>query len=148
LGLSTAVAGRLGLRRDSFLQRLFSTFPDGPPGIGLLCLRLGTVFLLLHFAITGPSKPSLIAAVAAVALLPGFWTPVAGTVIAVDELWIAFSGYSSQPGDLWTHILAAAVGAALALLGPGAWSVDARRFGRKLLTFGSGTQGRKRTPLK
>jgi uncharacterized membrane protein YphA (DoxX/SURF4 family) len=60
-------------------------------------------------------------------LLAGLWTPVSGASIAVYELWNIFS----QPGDPWAKILLGTLGMALALLGPGAWSVDARLFGWK-----------------
>jgi hypothetical protein len=43
------------------------------------------------------------------------------------ELWSVFS----QAGDPWIHILLGTLGAALALLGPGGWSVDAYLFGWK-----------------
>ena len=69
----------------------------------------------------------LVAAGAAALLLVGLWTPVAGVLTAVAELVLAFS----HPADPWTHILLAALGASLAMLGPGAWSLDARLFGRK-----------------
>jgi putative oxidoreductase len=69
----------------------------------------------------------LVEAGAAALLLIGFWTPVAGVMMAVAETCLAFT-FSSDP---WTHILLGALGAALAMLGPGAWSVDARLFGRK-----------------
>jgi hypothetical protein len=42
------------------------------------------------------------------------------------ELWTAFF---SHPPDPWTSILLGTISLALALLGPGAWSVDARLFG-------------------
>jgi putative oxidoreductase len=69
----------------------------------------------------------LIAAAAAALLLAGFWTPIAGLFLAAIEIGLVLS-HSYDP---WLHILLAALGAALAMLGPGAWSVDARLFGRK-----------------
>jgi putative oxidoreductase len=71
--------------------------------------------------------PQLVTAGAAALLLVGLWTPVAGVVMAVAELCLAFL----HATDSWTHIMLGALGAALAMLGPGAWSVDARLFGRK-----------------
>jgi uncharacterized membrane protein YphA (DoxX/SURF4 family) len=64
---------------------------------------------------------------AGILLIAGLWTPIAGTLVAVFELWSIFS----QPGDPWSRILLATLGVALALLGPGAWSIDARLFGWK-----------------
>ena len=71
--------------------------------------------------------PQLVAAGAAMLLLLGLWTPVAGVLMAVAELCLTLS----HATDPWMHILLGTLGAALAMLGPGAWSVDARLFGRK-----------------
>ena len=60
-------------------------------------------------------------------LIAGLWTPVAGTLVAI--LQVAYLFFDTR--DPWIHILLAALGAGLALLGPGAWSVDARLFGWK-----------------
>jgi uncharacterized membrane protein YphA (DoxX/SURF4 family) len=60
-------------------------------------------------------------------LLAGLWTPIAGAMVAFFELWTALS----QPVDPWTHILLGTLGAALAMIGPGVWSVDAALFGWK-----------------
>ena len=117
------------------MQRLFSTFPEGWPGTGLLFLRAVTAIPPVQHGIVGlltAPLPALInlqllAAGAAVLLLLGLWTPVAGVLLAAAEMWLTFS----HPIDPWRHILLGALGAALAMLGPGAWSVDARLFGRK-----------------
>jgi putative oxidoreductase len=66
-------------------------------------------------------------------LLAGLWTPIAGVLAAVIELWNAFS----RPGDALTHILLITLAIALALVGPGAWSVDARLFGWKRIDIRS-----------
>lgn len=75
--------------------------------------------------------PQLLAAGAGILLLLGLWTPVAGTVIAVLEVWILLL----RPVDLLTPILLATLGGTIAIIGPGAWSVDARLFGRKHITI-------------
>lgn len=72
------------------------------------------------------------AAVAAVLLLIGLWTPIAGAVTAIVELWLALTSL----GDFWLSIMATTIAGALAMLGPGAWSVDARLFGRKRISVG------------
>jgi putative oxidoreductase len=117
------------------LQRLFSTFPEGWPGIGLLLLRAVAAIPPVQQGISGlvtaPEKTllvlQLVAACSAALLLIGLWTPVAGALVAVAELFLGFS-YSADP---WMHVRTGALGAALAMLGPGAWSADARLFGRK-----------------
>jgi putative oxidoreductase len=76
----------------------------------------------------------VLAACNAVLLLLGLWTPVAGVLMAVAELFIVLLHFTDPPlhfQDPWMHVQLAGLGAALAMLGPGAWSVDARLFGRK-----------------
>jgi putative oxidoreductase len=114
------------------LQRLYSSFARGWPGAGLLCLRLIAAIATFHHVTSGlVSDPSLlrilIEGAAGLLLCAGLWTPIAGSALSVVALWSAFS----ENGDFWTQLLSATVAVALAMLGPGAWSIDARLFGRK-----------------
>jgi putative oxidoreductase len=86
---------------------------------GVTALRNGASLesAILHVVATG----------AGMLLLAGLWTPIAGALTAVIALWLAFS----HPGDPWSCIMLGTLGAALALLGPGGWSADARLFGWK-----------------
>ena len=116
------------------MRHLSSTFASGPPGLGLLLLRLLAGIMLivhcvrLHNDISLQAlTPHVIAAVGGLLLLVGLWTPVAGAIAAISELWIVFS----HVHDPWVSVMLAGLCAALALLGPGAWSVDARLYGWK-----------------
>ena len=83
---------------------------------------------------------SVLATAAGTLLLAGLWTPIAGVVAAAIELWHAFARHTlAQPGDALTHIMLATLAIALALVGPGAWSVDARLFGWKRIDIRSRT---------
>jgi uncharacterized membrane protein YphA (DoxX/SURF4 family) len=62
-----------------------------------------------------------------VLLLAGLWTPIAGAMVVMITIWEVVSHPASRPQFAWIAI----IGAALALLGPGAWSVDARLYGWK-----------------
>jgi uncharacterized membrane protein YphA (DoxX/SURF4 family) len=75
----------------------------------------------------GPTILNVLTGVVGILLLVGLWTPAAGTVLAILALWKAFL----HPADPWSSIFLGTLGAALALLGPGAWSVDAYLFGWK-----------------
>jgi uncharacterized membrane protein YphA (DoxX/SURF4 family) len=68
-----------------------------------------------------------------VLLIAGLWTPVVGTLVAILQIGYLFL----LPDDPWIHILLATVGIALALLGPGGWSMDAWLFGWKRIDIPS-----------
>ena len=117
------------------MQRLFTMFPGGWPGAGLFVLRLAAGVPLIiggSLAVRDASQLGLpgmyFAAIGVgVLLLAGLWMPVAGALQAIIEVWILFS--RGDGANL--HLLLAALGVSLVMLGPGAWSLDARLFGRK-----------------
>jgi putative oxidoreductase len=81
-----------------------------------------------------PITPHLIGAGAGILLLVGLWTPAGGLLVTIVELWVVLS----RVGDPLVPLMLAILGASLAMIGPGAWSVDARLFGRKHIEFGRG----------
>ena len=124
------------------MQRLFSNFASGWPGAGLFVQRLVAGALLIHDALlqTTGSHPILLCvaqSVAAALLLVGLGTPFVGTVVALIELWIALS----TSADVWSAFVTSGLAATLAMIGPGAWSIDACLFGRKHVEIGKNRKG-------
>ena len=74
-----------------------------------------------------PAVIHVLAIAAGTLLLAGLWTPITGVVLGIIEIWSA----CTHPDDALSHVLLGTIGAALAMLGPGAWSADARLFGWK-----------------
>lgn len=118
------------------MQRLFSTFANGWPGLGLLTQRLFTGIALLHNGIVqletptaGLMIPEITGAILGLFILGGLWTPLVGVLVAAVELWMVVAGGA----NIWMSVALAVFGATLALIGPGAWSIDARVFGRKYI---------------
>jgi putative oxidoreductase len=117
------------------LQRLFSMFPNGWPGAALLLLRLVAGILLIYDGVvalrTGPDLQTTILQSVAVGagtlLIVGLWTPVAGTLVMLVEVCFLLLGTTQAQ----SNILLGALGAALAVLGPGNRSIDALHYGRK-----------------
>jgi putative oxidoreductase len=117
------------------VRRLFSNFATGAPGVGLLLLRLVSgIGLVVHGVLVvrgapplGPAVLDVLTISTGLLLLVGLWTPMAGTMLAILALGHAFL----HRVDPWTCVLMGILGVALALLGPGVWSVDARLFGWK-----------------
>jgi len=117
------------------MQRLFSTFADGLPGGGILLLRVLAGGALINRGVaamsaggpTGLAVAQIAGAGAGLLILGGLWTPVKRTLAGIGEAWIAFT----QPGTQSLAIMLAGLGISLAMIGPGAWSIDAQLYGRK-----------------
>src|SRR5258708_7833521 len=115
-------------------------FPAGRPGIGLLLLRtvVGITFVIQGIASLVDRTDSrfitlaigLVSVAVGASLLVGFLTPLAAVVVGLIEITAAVSWFQSpfeRPGDFKLSILfMIAMAAALFLLGPGGFSLDAR----------------------
>ena len=117
------------------MQRLFSTFPRGRPGVGLLLLRAAVgVSLIVHgrACLAGEEQgrwalvAGLLAIMAGAAILIGFLAPLAALLAG-----FVFIGNPDVLGGGPATIFLIVMAAAVFLLGPGAWSLDARLFGRR-----------------
>lgn len=108
------------------MRRLFSTFASSWPGIGLLLMRLviGSVLLLRAGSKlwTDPPIQTTLTSVSltgsGLLLVAGLWTPLAGTLVAVIEIWRILT----MDEDPLVCLLAGTMAGALAMLGPGRWS--------------------------
>jgi len=115
--------------------RLFSTFAHGAPGAGLLLLRLAAGVTLINHGLSAWARgePFVLEAYYAVLillgllLLVGLWTPIAAGLAAANAIYEAIAGSSFGLQCVSLGFLAGG----LALLGPGAWSVDAWLYGWK-----------------
>jgi uncharacterized membrane protein YphA (DoxX/SURF4 family) len=114
-------------------------FPQGGPGVALLLLRISVVAFLIIVAVnySGPYYQVILGAILliSVSLLIGFGTPffcAMAVVLLIGKLII-----NPQTSSL-VCIIAIANAVALALLGPGAYSLDSKLFGRRVTTFRPG----------
>jgi hypothetical protein len=117
------------------MQRLFGAFPNRGAGLALLILRLAVAAALISGArlCPGPATEVLVALsrIAAVLIVAGWYTPLAAgsaVLISLCTLWVC-----REPG---INALMIAILIAIGLLGAGAYSVDARLYGRRRLVFG------------
>jgi uncharacterized membrane protein YphA (DoxX/SURF4 family) len=129
------------------LRRLYSTFPGGLPGAGLLVLRVTIGLEILIQASSWLIKPwliepqtsnnalcapGLLALIIGTSFILGFLTPLAGSLsalmaIATRCLHPEWSASMTTLLDVNLIIMVIAI----TLLGPGAFSLDAYFFGRR-----------------
>jgi putative oxidoreductase len=123
------------------VRRLFSSFARGWPGVGLFLMRLVAAGSLIiegadRFQ-AGQTIQAVIFGLFAIGdgalLVAGLWTPIAGSLIIAISTW----GILAQHEHPYPGVLLATMGAALALVGPGALSIDAWLFGWKRIDLES-----------
>ena len=127
------------------MQRSFSTFAPGWPGFGLLVLRiaLGIPLLIEGIALLADWRDAasllIVVAVTSIAvgitLLMGYSVGLGAIAGGVVVIAVHFSSFHGEGLNLFSSkiacFLAMSIAIALVLLGPGAFSIDARRFGRR-----------------
>jgi uncharacterized membrane protein YphA (DoxX/SURF4 family) len=150
--------GRLCAPRRHRLQRLFSSFPEGWPGTGLIFLRLAIALNAMSSgvgALVGSSSQAIsswavgsLAIAVGAAIFVGFLTPVASAAATVGYLITGVSSFLMTEANHHISTLGAfnlaAISAALVMLGPGAFSLDARLFGRREIIIPEGRRSLRR----
>jgi putative oxidoreductase len=118
------------------MTRFLPRYPDGAAGVALVLLRLACAWIAflvtahLPFPQFSPNAPVFVSAAFALALALGFGTRIVAFVPAAAAIAAAFMTGS----DIALTMIARACGcAALGLLGPGAYSIDANVFGRRIV---------------
>ncbi len=112
-------------------------FPAGRAGAALALLRVAAAILLVGSALQAASAAGWVGIAAcalALSMLLGLFTRVAAGLFAVAAAVICLRFEGLARLSVVAHCL---TGAALCMLGPGAYSLDARLFGRRVIDFHS-----------
>ena len=126
------------------LRRLFFAFPGGWPGVALVLLRAVIGLAVVREGGSYLSEPNatsetwfigLSALVAGGMLLIGFLTPIIGGVVTIGAAAVGLSLLPVCTPSLFDSRISVIFGLTMLItiigLGPGAFSVDARMFGRR-----------------
>jgi hypothetical protein len=110
-------------------------FPAGAAGWGLFLLRVCAAGMLVRNSIIDATAPIPTWQIAGVIILViafcvGAFTPVTCCVSAVMQILLVLHAHESNPYHIAFTFCVTAV---LFLLGPGAFSLDSRLFGRRLI---------------
>ena len=118
------------------VPKLILRYPDGVAGAALLLLRLSCALILfpsLSRVLPAPADARLagiVSAVLTVALVAGVGARGAAFLLG---LALAANLFEASGQDALFLLSAAGSAGALVLLGPGAYSIDAHRFGRRVI---------------
>ena len=135
------------------LRKLFSTFPTEWPGVGLLLIRAAVALSLFIQGMAQVQSPTrgltewCLAALsfsAGAFLLVGFMTPLVAVIVVLGGTSSALVRMPVPGHDLFDSYVAIVnlitLSIAIALLGPGAYSLDARMFGRREIIIPSNSR--------
>jgi hypothetical protein len=129
------------------VQRPFSSFPNGGPGAGLLLLRIVVAASVIGYVVPRALEMRVhgldiagatLSLAGAVTILVGLFTPASAAILAAAIAWGLLPIHGAGPAvSTAPAALALTDALVLGLLGPGAFSIDARLHGRREIIIAS-----------
>jgi len=112
-------------------------FPAGAPGIALLILRISLAAAIWHagsdcIPLSLTTLVCVVMAAQSLLLSLGFLTPIVSVVCCIFQIATLFLAGHPE----WHFVILSSLNAvAISLLGPGAYSLDARLFGLRVIVL-------------